>query len=110
AGTSVGPRALAAHRQPAAMPHSSVAANISQPRDVLRYLAAELTLNGVVTVEQHGNPGHLGLGDISGRSVRIDSGLAADLPRGIRPDSIQIGQRHPGGAIVGDVNTKKTRH
>src|SRR6476659_1862674 len=46
AGARVGARALTAHRQPAAMPDSAVAAQVHQPLDAHRHLAAEIAFDG----------------------------------------------------------------
>src|SRR4030042_653386 len=42
----VGARALAAHRQPAAVPHAAVAAEVHQPLDAHRHLAAQIAFDG----------------------------------------------------------------
>src|ERR1700723_2017924 len=45
AGTGIGARALAAHRQPLAMPDASIAAQVHQALDVHGHLAAQITLD-----------------------------------------------------------------
>jgi hypothetical protein len=51
-GSRVGARALTSDRQPLAMPKTPVAADITQPRDALLDLPAELTFDREVVVQQ----------------------------------------------------------
>src|SRR3546814_8741618 len=52
AGSRIGMRALAVHRQALAVPEPAVAAEIHEPLDVHRNLASEISFNDVVAVDR----------------------------------------------------------
>src|SRR5579863_7136878 len=51
AGTRIGVSALAAHRQPAAMPHAAIGAHLDQALDVHRDLFAQVAFNRTFGLE-----------------------------------------------------------
>src|SRR5690606_22991581 len=87
AGTGVGPGALAAQRQAAAMAQAAVAGQVHQALDGDADLAAQVALDGVL-----GDLGaealDLGLGQVADLGRRRDAGGLADLPRTGTADAV----------------------
>ena len=90
AGAGVGARPLAANRQAAAMPHAAIAADVAQPRDVLRHLPAQLAFDRVVLVEQGRDPGDLVLVQVA-RLGRADRRPPCGTARGRSSDRRRTG-------------------
>ena len=85
AGTRVRVRALAAHRQAAAMAKAAVAADLHEPLDVLAHLAAEVALDLEVAVDVLAQADDLLLGEVAHPRVGVDAGLPQDLLAVVRP-------------------------
>src|SRR5262245_9647415 len=64
AGTRIGMRALAAHRQSAAMPQAAVAAEIHQPLDVELHLTSQVPLDQVIAIDHLADVEHLLVGQL----------------------------------------------
>src|SRR6516225_10814532 len=90
AGPRVGPRPLAAYRQPLAVPQAAIAADVPQPCDVLLHLTAKLTFDGVIVVEQCGQLGQFILGQVSRPFVPINPRALAKHAREVGADSIDV--------------------
>src|SRR5690606_36359158 len=86
-GARVRARSLAARRQPAAMADAPVAAEIHQPLDVHRDLAAEIALDRELR-DRVAQPGALRLREIPHRRRRIDAGRLAGEQRAASPDPV----------------------
>src|SRR5205823_5929761 len=110
AGAGVRLGALAADRQAAAVADAPVAADVAQPRDVLLDLPAQLALDRVLTVQDRRQPGQVVVGQLAGRPLRVDAGLAAQPQRGRRADPVQVTQRNVRRLVRRDVNTQDTGH
>src|SRR6476646_1766507 len=82
AGPGVGTRSLAANRQAAAMPNAAVAAEIHQPLDAHRHLAAQVAFDGE-------------LADVLAQLVHLRVGQVLDLGAGhdARGDADRLGAR-----------------
>src|SRR6266480_687926 len=93
---SVGPRALAAHRQAAAVPLAAIRADLGQPLDVHRDLAAQVTLDEDVFCARHpvddlAQACDLFLAEVLGALARIDAGVLDDLLGGRVSDAVDVG-------------------
>src|SRR5690349_16757439 len=80
AGAGVGMGPLAADRQTAAMAQPAIAAEIHQPLDVERDLAAQIALDHVVAVDHFADLQHLGVGELRHAPLVRDVDLGHDLP------------------------------
>src|SRR4029079_4040063 len=89
-GPGIGVRALAAHRQRAAMTQAAIAAQIHQPLDVHRHFAAQVTLNLVVAVDRLADLQHLRVGQLVDPPLRRDADLLHDLGGKFRSDALDI--------------------
>src|SRR6185312_6645340 len=81
---SVGPGALAAHGQAAAVPLPAIGADLGEALDVRRHLAPEVTLDqdvlgGGEAVDDLAQAGHLLLGEVLGALAGVDIGVLDDL-------------------------------
>src|SRR5687768_8559829 len=74
AGTRVGARPLAAHRQATAVPDALVAADLHLAADVGRHLAAEITLDLVVGLDEIAQLHDLVVAQIPRALARADPG------------------------------------
>src|SRR3954467_14547239 len=90
AGACVGAGALAADREAAAVADASVAGDVAQTRNVLRYLAAELAFDGVVLVQERGDAGYFVFAELAGVRLRVDTGFVAQLAGGLGADAVQV--------------------
>src|SRR5690606_62770 len=90
AGTGVGVRPLSAHRQPLAVTQSAIAAEVHQPLDVHRDLAAEIALDLVVAFDHLADAPHLVLGEVLGADRLVDPGLLADLSGREVADAVDV--------------------
>src|SRR5436309_817415 len=65
AGACVGMRALTAHRQPTAVPKAAITAEIHQPLDVHRHLAAQIAFHKIIAIDGLADLDHFRLGEIA---------------------------------------------
>ena len=72
-------RPLAPNRQTFAVPKAPIAADITEPGDVLLNLATELALHHVLVVQKRGELGQVVLREVAGSLVGIDPGPNAKL-------------------------------
>src|SRR5947208_6784752 len=94
AGTRIGMRTLAVHREPAAMPKPAVAGEVHQSLDVHRHLAAQVALDRVVTVDGFADADDLVIGQRIDATRLIYPHFPQDL-RGLRlADPVDILQPH----------------
>ncbi len=70
------------------MADAPVTVDVTQPRDVLRQLAAKLSLDYIILIEQSGDPRDFVLVQLAGLGMWIDSGLMAHLPRYAWADTV----------------------
>src|SRR5690606_27249218 len=109
AGARVGAGALAAHRQAAPMAQAAIAAEVHQPLDVHRHLAAQIALDGE-PADLGTNLLHLGVGQVLHLGGTGDAGGRADaLGRGAA-DTVDRGQPDLDVLLVRDIDIGYTRH
>ena len=91
------------------MPDTAVTAEIHQPLDVHRDLAAEITLDREAG-DDVAEPGNLGLAQILDLRARIDARLGAGLDRTTASDTVNMGQRNRHVLVDGYVDSGNTCH
>src|SRR3954469_19521577 len=109
ATTRVGLRPLAPDRQPAAMAEAAVGADLHQPFDVLRALAAKVTLD-LAVLDRLAKFHHLVLGQVLDRGAGVDAGLGEDLLRRGAPDAEDVGEPDLGPFVDRDVDAGDPCH
>src|SRR6185295_753298 len=82
AGAGVGVRALAAHRQAAAMPRTAVAAEVHEALDAELDIAAQVALDAEVRLDRVADPADVILVEVIAPLVGRDAGL---FEHGVRP-------------------------
>src|SRR5919201_5862718 len=85
-------RALAVHRQPAAVPDPAVGADLGQPLDRLRALAAQLALDLEIRVDVVPELRDLLVGEVAHLRVGRKAECRANLARGRLPDAVDVRQ------------------
>src|SRR5512139_764725 len=94
-GARVGVGALAAGRQPLAVPQPPVAPQIHQPLDVHGDFLAKVPLDAVVRVDDVPDPRDLVFRQRGRPQVRRNARLRQDFLGGRRPDPVDVGQGRP---------------
>ena len=92
------------------MADALVAADLHLALDVLRDLAAQVTLDLEVLVDVGAQPRDLFLGEVAHARVARHPGLVADLLRGGAADAEDVGERDLEPLLAGDVDTGDTSH
>src|SRR6266496_1364680 len=92
------------------MPDPSVGADLHQALDVHAHFAAKVTLDLEATVDHLAQAVDLLLGEVADPCRFGDIGRRDDLARGGRPDAVDIGERHDGPLLAGDVDAGDTCH
>src|SRR5437867_11381908 len=103
-------RALASGRQALAVTETAIAADLLEPFDVQRDLAAEVALHRIAAIDDLADLGDLGLGEIADARGEIDPRLLEDLARRRRPDAVDVAQGDVHSLLAWDVNTRDTGH
>jgi hypothetical protein len=80
--------------QPPPVPHSSIAADLSEPLDIKIDLSSQITFHPIALIYSLPNMADLLLGEVSSLGVRRNASLAQDLTAGSRPYAIDILQRY----------------
>ncbi len=108
--TRVGVRPLPVDRKAAAMPEPSVAAEVHEPLDVELHLAAQITLDFVIRVEDVADELHFAIRKLVYALVLSDLRLLADLLRERGPDTVHVRQCEEDVLTAGQVDTGNTCH
>src|ERR671913_1193244 len=101
---------LPAHGQAPAVPDPAVGSCVYEPPDVLVDLAPQVTLNLDVLVYVGPDPSDLSLGQVPHLRVRIDLGIAADLPRRRTANTVDVGKAYLDPLLPGEVYSCNPRH
>jgi len=88
------------------MTHTTVAANVTKPRNVLGNLPTQLTFDDVIFIQQRREAGQLVFLQFAGTHLGIDPGGMTQLTRRTWPDAVQVRQRDHRRTIVRNVDTK----
>src|SRR5215207_3505436 len=110
AGPGVGLRALAVHRQAAAVPDTLVGADLDLPADVLRHLAAQVALDPVVGVDVVAQPDQVLVGQVAGAQVGVDAGRGQRGVRAGLADAVDVGERDLHPLLAGEVDAGEACH
>src|SRR5690606_20175369 len=102
-------RPLAPDRQAAPVEQAAVGADLHQPFDVLRALAAQVALD-LPLLDRLAQLDDLLLGQILDLHVGVDPGLAEDLPGSGATDPEDVGERDFDPFPVGDVDAGDSCH
>src|SRR6266851_9247444 len=105
----VGAGALAANRQPLAVTGAAVAAEVHQPLDIHRYLAAQIALDGE-SCDLLAQTLHVRLGQVFDFRMLIDLACGADRLRVRAPDAKDRLQRDLGVLVVRNVDSRDAGH
>src|SRR6185503_11823445 len=100
----VGLRALAVHREVAAVPHAAVAADLREALDRLGALPPQVALDLEVRVDVGAELRDLVVGQVLDLLVGIEAELRADLLRGRLADPVDVGQADLEPLLVGEVD------
>ena len=73
------------HRQALAVAQAAVAAEVHQPLDVHRDLAAQVALDDVVAIDRLADLQHLGVGELADATFGRDANPVADLLANLGP-------------------------
>ncbi len=98
------------HRQALAVAQAAIAAEIHQPLDVHRHLAAQIALDLVVAVDHLADPDDLVIGQLVDPALGGNAHLGADLAGLGAADAVDIGQAHEDPLLRWDVDAGNTRH
>jgi hypothetical protein len=93
-----------ADREAATVADALVAADLDLALDVLRDLAAEVTLDLEVLVDESADLEYLVLGEVADLGRRVHTGPGDDLVGAGRPDAVDVGQRDIQPLVAGKVD------
>src|SRR5262249_12856232 len=110
AGAGVRLRPLAVGGQVAAMPEAAVRADLGEPLDRLRPLAAEVALDLVVRVDVLAKLRDLVLGEVPHLRVGREPERQRDLARARLPDAVDVGEPDLEPLLVGKVDACDASH
>src|SRR5438552_18075755 len=92
------------------MTQAAVAAEVHQPLDVERDLAAQVAFDLVALLERLADAVDLVVGQVLGPARRIDLGRGADLPRARVADAVEVGERDLDLLLAGKIDSCNSRH
>src|SRR6266404_4758725 len=110
AGSRVGVRPLAAHRQVPAVPDPTVGLNFDQPADVHLNLLAEIAFHAAFLFDFLAKMVDFIFGQVANLLRVIDARLFRELLRAFLPDAIDRGQPDPKALLWRKVYTCDTCH
>src|SRR5690606_41990194 len=102
-------RALTAQRQPAPVAYPTVAAEIHQPLDIHRRLAAQIALDRELR-DHVAQLRDLGLGEVFDLRRRIDSRRLARAQRPAAADAVDVRQRDRDVRVDRDIDSRNACH
>src|SRR6266852_3575204 len=105
----VGAGALAANRQPFAVTSAAIAAEVHQPLDIHRHLAAQVALHGK-SCDLFAQTLHVGLRQVFDFRMLIDLGCNADRLRARAADAEDRLQRDLGMLVIRNVDSRDAGH
>src|SRR5215210_1595012 len=108
AGVRLG--ALPAHGEAPAVPDPPVRSYVYEPPDVLLRLASQVALDLDVLIYVGPDRTDLTLGQVPNLRVRVDLGVAANLPRRRTPDAEDVGKAHLDPLLARKVYSCYPRH
>src|SRR5579864_3717415 len=110
AGPGVRPRALAAHRQPLAVPLAAVAADLDEAPDVHRHVAPQVAFDFIVAVDHLAEARDFLVREGAHARVRAHPGDPEDLPGAAAADPVDVRQADFDPFLTRQVHARDTRH
>ena len=109
-GSRISPRSLSPNRKSATVSHTSIRAYLCQPADIKTDLLSQIAFHSMSLLYVVSETGHLFLGQLSGLSVGINSGLGQYSAAQSGTYSVDISQTDLNPLVAGNVNTCYTWH
>src|SRR5271157_883319 len=110
ARAGVGVRALAAHRQTAAVAHSTVGTHLDVPLDVHRDFLAEIALHRAFLFQYLADAVDFVFGQVAHLPVEVDTGAVEHRARPGPADSVDVGESDLGPLGGRQIHTSNTCH
>lgn len=110
AGAGVRLRSLAAHRKALLVAKPAVAADLDEPFDAHRDLAAQVAFDEMIVLDLVTKLLNLVIGEILDARIGVDSRKSQDLPRRRNPDAKDIGQPVFDSLLARKFNTCDSSH
>src|ERR1700722_12464484 len=110
AGAGVAAGALTADGERSAMAIAAIAADVAQPRDILRHRAAEAAFDEIIAIDDADDLGQFFFRQFLGAALEINLQFAKDRPAVGPADAEQIGQADPDWLIRWNIHARNTRH
>ncbi len=92
------------------MSQPTIRPDVFESGDVLLYLPAQRSFNGVILVENRREAADFVVREVLGAPIRIDLGLLTEPKCGGRTDAVNITEGDVSRFVVGDVNAQDTGH
>ena len=102
--------ALAAHGKPLLVTCSAIGPDLDQTADVLRNLAAEITLDTVVVLDESRDRVDLVLSNVVGLLHRVDVHRRKHVIGALRPNTVDIAEREANVLLARNIHTHQSRH
>src|SRR6185312_2112527 len=103
-------RALPVHRQAAPMPDAAVRADLGEPLDRLLPVAAQVSLDLDVRVDEVAELRDLFVGQVLDLRVRAEAELGGDLPRGRLADPVDVRQPDLEPLLIREIDSGDACH
>src|SRR5439155_1057965 len=103
-------RALSAHREPAPVAYTSIAPDVHESLHVHRYLAAQVTLDLELALDDVADPAHLVLAPGLHPLVRVHVGAIQDPARRRAPDPVDVRDRDLAPLLPRQIHARNSRH
>src|SRR5688572_15047707 len=103
-------RALAPHRQTAAVADAAVAINLDQALDVLADVSSKVTFDEELLLQQVSDAAEFRVRQVTRFRRRLDARPLADRRRALRADAVDVAQRDVESLLVRDVDAGDTCH
>jgi hypothetical protein len=101
---------LAANGKPTTVAEAAIAADFHEALDVEVYLAAQVTLDGILAVDELPESAHLLFRELSDASSRIDVSAADDLLTPRVTDAVDVGQGDHDRLVSRYVDARDSSH
>src|SRR5439155_1023753 len=101
---------LRAHREPAPVAYTSIAPDVHESLHVHRYLAAQVTLDLELALDDVADPAHLVLAPGLHPLVRVHVGSIQDSARRRAPDPVDVRDRDLAPLLPRQIHARNSRH
>jgi hypothetical protein len=101
---------LTADRQPLAMPQPAIATEIHQPLDIHRHLPPEITLHGIIAINQFADTQYLVVGQLVDPPLKRNPHATAYLKGFGAPNTMDVTEPDWDQLLIWDINASDPRH